>query len=437
MPGSEISIEQVVRDFLQKQLLQETEVRRLVVGFSGGLDSTVLLHVLARLAPSLRLSLLALHVHHGLSPHADAWAEHAERICRDLGLPFMARRVRVPAQASLEAAARSARQGAFAAMLEEGDALLLAQHRDDQAETVLFRLLRGSGVTGLGAMRAVGRLACGVPQWRPLLALSRRELEAYAREHDLAWIEDESNADQGLARNFLRWRILPLLRERWPAADATLAATAQRLQEADGLLREFAEALAVDAVDADGRLCVPAVVALAAQRNGEAKQRLLLRHWLQQQGFRPPDEDRLEQLRRDMLMARADAAPRVAWAGVEIRRYRDRLYAMAPLPALPAGWSAEWDGVRPLPLPDGRVLRLAAVSAPTVFSVRYRQGGERFRPAGQPHSRELRTLFQEHALPPWQRDRLPLVWRGQELVAVAGVEWGRGEVTALLEWPDA
>lgn len=143
MPGSEISIEQVVRDFLQKQLLQETEVRRLVVGFSGGLDSTVLLHVLARLAPSLRLSLLALHVHHGLSPHADAWAEHAERICRGLGLPFMAWRVRVPAQASLEAAARSARQGAFAAVLEEGDALLLAQHRDDQAETVLFRLLRG------------------------------------------------------------------------------------------------------------------------------------------------------------------------------------------------------------------------------------------------------------------------------------------------------
>lgn len=413
--------EQTVRAFLQTQLAQAPAVRGLVVGLSGGLDSTVLLHVLTRVTSEFAVALRAVHVHHGLSPNADAWSEQVAQLCETLQVPLEIHRVQVGDGASREGAARAARYAAFKSGLKAGEALLLAQHRDDQAETFLFRLLRGAGVTGLAAMRAQRLLVLGpqlaVPQWRPFLTLPRSTLLAYAQARQLSWIEDESNADRRYDRNYLRHEILPRLEARWPAARETLAATALRLQEAETLLQELAAELARQSVDAEGRLSLPAVQSLSAP-----KQRLLLRHWLQQQGFSLPDAAVLQRMLDDVLSARADAMPCVAWSGGALRRYRDHLYALRPLPLIPKDWEREWSGEVPLLLPDGHHLVAHGEAAYGRWTVRYRRGGERFRPAPERPSRELKTLLQEAAVPPWQRDRLPLVFDGDTLVAVAGLQ---------------
>lgn len=414
--------ERALQRFLAVQL-PGGGVRTLVVALSGGLDSRVLLHALARVAPALGLGVRALHVHHGLSPNAEGWAERVRGFCSEEGVPCALLRVQVAPGPSLENAARNARQAAFAAALAPDEALLLAQHRDDQAETVLFRLLRGAGLAGLGGMRAQTTLrrADGgmAPLWRPLLELSRAQLAAYATARCLAWVDDESNADTGLDRNFLRHEILPRLAARWPAAARTLGDTAQRLQEAEDLLQALAQELATPCVDARGCLDVAAVRGLTLPR-----QRLVLRYWLRQRGFLMPDAAVLERILADALTPRDDAVPCVAWPGAELRRYRGKLQVMAPLPALPAGWSGDWEGDAPLPLPDGRRLVLEGEGAPAFpWRVRFRSGGERLRAAPGLPSRELRTWLQEQGVAPWERARLPLVFAGTELIAVGDLDW--------------
>jgi tRNA(Ile)-lysidine synthase len=421
--------QQTLRNFLQVHLPQAPGVKRLAVGLSGGLDSTVLLHVLHSIAREFALPLRAVHVHHGLSPNADAWAAAVEKQCATLQVPLEVRRVQVADGPSREAEARNARYAAFAASLVADEALLLAQHRDDQAETLLFRLLRGAGVTGLGAMRHNSWLRIApqlaVPQWRPFLTLPRTALLAYAEAQQLQWIEDESNLDLHHDRNFLRHDVLPRLQARWPAVSATLAATARRLQEADLLLQEFAADLAVGSIDTDNHLSVAALKQMSLPR-----QKLLLRYWLQQQGFLPPDEAVLNRISAEVVPAPEDAMPLVAWPGAELRRYRDHLYVMKPLPVIPEGWECRWSGKEPLQLPDGRHLLLDGYAGvEQQWVIRYRRGGERFRPAPGRPSRELRTLLQESGIPPWQRDRLPLVFAGDELIAIAGL--------VLSDGPDA
>lgn len=414
--------ENALRRFLAEQLPREP-VKGLVVGLSGGLDSRVLLRALSRVAPAVALPVRAVHVHHGLSPNADAWAMRVAGFCAADGVALEVRRVRVGEGASLENAARVARHAAFAALLRPDEALLLAQHRDDQAETVLFRLLRGAGATGLGAMRASSRLGAAggaaVPCWRPFLGLPRAALLAYARAQGLEWVEDESNADPGIDRNYLRHEILPRLAARWPAVSRTLADTALRLQEADDLLQELASDLAVSCIDAEGRLAVAALAAMAPSR-----QRLLLRHWLHRQGFRLPDAGVIAAILANVVPARPDAMPRVAWPGGEVRRYRDHLHALPLLVPPPPDWAGDWEPASPLLLPDGRRLRVDGSGAPPgPWRVRFRRGGERLRPApGQP-SRELRTWLQEQGVPPWVREHLPLVFAADELIAMAGLEW--------------
>ncbi|MDP2228529.1 MAG: tRNA lysidine(34) synthetase TilS [Moraxellaceae bacterium] len=407
-------------------------MRRLVVGFSGGLDSTVLLHAVVQLAPVLGVEIAAVHVHHGLSPQADAWAVHVMQVCDHLSVPLMALRVRVtPTHGSLEEAARAARREAFVGVLQAGDALLLAQHQDDQAETVLFRLMRGAGVRGLAAMQAASELPAAsgtVPLWRPLLGLPRSRLLAYAIEHQLEWIEDESNADVRHARNFLRHEALPLLEKRWPSLSATLAQTAKRMQEAEGLLEEMAAEMALVAIDAQQRLDINVLQSFSMPR-----QRLLLRYWLQQQDFLLPDEALLQKIMDEVVAARTDATPLLAWTGCELRRYREHLYVMSPLLALPEGWQCRWDGCRPLLLPDGRYL-YASLPLPPDSVVRFRQGGERLRRAGHEHSASLKRLLQERGIPPWCRDRLPLVFVDEVLYAVAGTDLYANAAGARLSW---
>ncbi|MDF2447410.1 MAG: mesJ [Moraxellaceae bacterium] len=413
--------ERALRKFLEEHLPANPDVRGLVVAFSGGLDSSVLLHALLPVAEEFAMPVRAIHVHHGLSPNADAWAAHARHFCADCRVALEVLHVQVPQAASLEASARRARYEAFTGALQPGEALLMAQHRDDQAETFLFRLLRGAGVTGLAAMRPqrMLELAQGghAPQWRPFLGMSRTSLEHHAEARGIKWIEDESNQALRHARNFLRHEVIPLLETRWPAARQVMAATAARMGEADALLREYAILLGEGCIDMEGRVSLPAFSKLSLPQ-----QRLVLRHWLQGRGFLMPPEAVLEQIQRKLIPARQDAAPVVICGDGEIRRHRDHLHALKPLSDIPDAWEAEWDGRQPLQLPDGRLLHLEQGTRPKcVWRVRFRRGGERFRPAEGRPTRDLKNFLQESAIPPWQRARLPLVFDGEELVAVAGL----------------
>lgn len=391
-----------------------------LVGLSGGLDSSVLLHALSQQPHYRRTGLRAVHVHHGLHADADAWADHCAAACAALAIPLQVLRVQVPRDAGhgLEAAARQARRAAFAQALAAGEWLALAQHRDDQAETFLLRALRASGPDGLAAMQPLRGFAQGM-LWRPLLALPRSALQAYAQRHALRWIEDPSNADPGFDRNFLRLQLLPLLRQRWPHADAALARSAQLCGEAGALLDDgdqaALQALRDDEGDASAPLPLPRLRALPAPRRAR-----VLRRWVAQAGLPPLPAAGLVAIERDLLHARADAAAQFAWHGATLRCWRDALYAERdPLP-LPADWQAQWDGRAPLLLPDGRRLRLLA-AAPLAFEapllVRWRQGGERILLPGRTHSQALKQVLQEAALPPWQRARLPLLHDAAQLLA--------------------
>jgi len=388
-----------------------------LVGLSGGLDSSVLLHALAQRPQYRRAGLRAVHVHHGLHADADAWAEHCAACCAALAIPLQVLRVQVPRDSGhgLEAAARQARRAAFAQVLGEGEWLALAQHRDDQAETVLLRALRASGPDGLAAMQPLRDFAHGM-LWRPLLALPRSDLQAYAQRHGLRWIEDPSNADPGFDRNFLRLQVLPLLRQRWPHADAALARSAQLCGEAGALLDD-GDQTALEALreDATAPLSLPLLRALPAPRRAR-----VLRRWVAQASLPPLPAAGLVAIERTLLHARADAAAQFAWHGATLRGWRDALYAERDPPPLPADWQAQWDGRAPLALPDGRCLRLLA-DAPLAFDapllVRLRQGGERILLPGRIHSQALKQVLQERAVPPWQRARLPLLCDAERLLA--------------------
>jgi tRNA(Ile)-lysidine synthase len=387
------------------------------VGFSGGRDSTVLLHRLAA-DPVIRArGLRALHVDHGLQPASAGWAERCREFCAGLGVEFVPVRVDVVARGDgPEAAARRARREAFAALQRPGETIALAHHRDDQAETVLLRLLRGAGGDGLAAMRAVRPFGSGV-LWRPLLDVPSAALADYAAAHRLAWIDDPSNADDRFDRNFLRVHVLPLLAARWPAPAAALARSADRLAaQADLLAGEDARRLAqVQGFD-------PATLHLPALRREPRDWRdRLLRAWVAALDLPPLPGDALATIDRDVLGARADATALFAWQGAELRRWRDMLWAGRPLPPLPDGWSATWDGRAPLSLPTGETLRLepaTAFAAP--LQVRARRGGERLRLPGRAHRSELRDVLQDLGVPPWRRPRLPLLFAADGELLAAG-----------------
>ena len=305
-----------VGDFLAARL---PPGRRLCVGLSGGCDSLVLLHLAAACWP--REALSAVHVHHGLSPHADAWAEHCAACCAELAIPLTLTRVAVsPAGEGLEAAARHARYRAFAEALAEhdADALLLAQHRGDQAETLLFNLLRGSGLTGLAGIPAERALA-GRRLLRPLLGCSRAEIEAWGREHGLVWVEDESNADTAFSRNFLRHEVMPRLAARFPAAEPSLARAAAHLAEAAALLDELAELDWQRVADGDAA-CWSALRALPLPRLKN-----LLRYRLRRLGWQPPAAERLEEFARQLQTAAPDRHPELVLPAGTLRAGRGRL----------------------------------------------------------------------------------------------------------------
>ena len=386
----------------------------LLVGFSGGLDSTVLLHLLASDAAVRRQGLRAVHVHHGLHPAADQWAAHCQRACDALSVPLTLARVQVDSRSGLglEAAARAARHAAFANAMATDDILVLAHHQDDQAETFLLRALRGSGVDGLAAMRDWRAFAHGW-LWRPLLNFPREQLQALAQREDLHWIDDPSNTDTGFDRNFLRNQVLPMLHQRWPHAAAAFARSAALCTDAAQLLHiEDSKALTEVAVDAH-TLRVTGLLQLAPSRRAR-----VLRHWIATLQLPPLPGNGVARIESDLLSARRDANPRFEWNDACVQRWRDLLHADRIRPSLALDFSQQWDGRQPLQLPNGDSLRLIGVDAfEAPVHVHARQGGERIVLPKRIHSHALKHVLQAAGMPPWQRQRLPLLSAGSTLLA--------------------
>jgi tRNA(Ile)-lysidine synthase len=403
------------------------------VAFSGGLDSTVLLHALAALARQHTVPPLhAIHVHHGLQAAADAWPAHCQAICQGLGVPLHVAYVRVGQQASLEDAARQARYALFEQQLAPGELLLTAQHRDDQAETLLFRLLRGAGVRGLAGMPQQRRLGQGT-LLRPLLGVPRDALLAYANTHGLQWVEDPSNSDQQFTRNYLRQQVFPLLAGRWPQASANMARAAGHLSEALGLLEELAaEDLAGASADATfAWLQLPALRLPPLQALSPARQRNALQAWLAPLS-RLPDSQHWagwESLRD----AGPDAAPAWVLGDGEMRRAAGELWWLAgDWLRQPEGGQAWLDMSRPLPLPGNGEVHWQGARPEGPVQVHYRQGGETLHIAGRGR-RDLKRLLNESGLPPFVRQRLPLLFVDGQLHAVANLS-GMGATSGQLKW---
>ncbi len=397
--------------------LRPLPAARLAVGLSGGLDSTVLLHLLA-MSPVVReRGLRAIHVHHGLHADADAWAVHCEAICAALDVPLQVLRVQVDRTDGRgpEGAARAARLRAFGEAIDAHELLALAHHRDDQAETVLLRLLRGAGGDGLAAMRRRSRLGA-LHLWRPLLDVPRAALREHASAHRLHWIEDPSNADAGFDRNFLRHQVLPLLAQRWPQASRNLARSAALLAEQSLLLATTTDA------QLDAPQVAPSVLSLPGLLAQPRAQRArILRAWLLRLDGHPPPARILAAIERDLLRARRDGDARVAWADIVVHGWRDRLYAMNAYAALPADWSIIWDASAPLQLPDGALLALRGADRFDMpVTARARQGGERIRLPGREHSHALKHVLQERDVPPWTRVQMPLLFADDGELLAAG-----------------
>jgi tRNA(Ile)-lysidine synthase len=456
---------QLTPEFLRQFLARHPPAPTYWIGYSGGLDSHVLLHLAADLRQlDPRHPIKAIHVHHGLHRDADAWANHCASTCEALGIEL--RIIRVDAQPgpgeSPEESARIARYRALQSQLGHKDCLLLAQHRDDQAETLLLQLFRGAGVEGMAAMPEHAELNPGTLA-RPLLGFSRDLLSDYAVANGLRWIEDDSNRDETFDRNFLRQSILPQLRRRWPGIQGNLARSAAHCAEAGLHLENLADQLLMGVI-LDPRTNTLDVESL--QDLARHEQKLAVRRWITRSGFRQPATRILERILDESLSAARDRNPVVGWKEAEVRRYRTALHLMRPLPPLPkpvfrpnsgtvAGWLA-WPAERTsIMLPDGNgsvsILKIAgttntqgvALDAWTCgqVDIRYRLGGERIRLPGRNGSHEVRKLYQEAGIPPWVRERIPLIYIDQRLAAVGGY-WYAADFQAtptdpwriVLEW---
>jgi len=394
----------------------------LVLALSGGLDSTLLLHALIRAGFGPRLR--AVHVNHGLDPQASAWAAHCQRQCADLGVACRVEAVTLAAGGNLEARAREARYRAIDASLDADEVVVLAHHRDDQAETVLFRLLRGAGVPALAGMR-VHSQRNGVSLWRPLLDWPRDTLAGVARLWQLDWVDDPSNQAERFDRNFLRHQVLPLLQSRWPAGERLVRA-GEQFAEAGALLDDLARADAGHCLVHDTALSLSGIRALSGPRR-----RNLVTWWLRQRGFSLPERQILERLDSEVLAAGDDRNPVLRWPDGALARHGELLWCLPLAQLVPLPDSVHWDWRRDpeLSLDTAGALQASTDStAPDVLrlpstvgalTVKRASGGERILLRGM--HRQVSELWRVAGVPPWQRQRLPLLYAGDALVAVAGI----------------
>ena len=405
-----------------RALTRDDDPQRWLVAFSGGIDSTVLLHALVQ--SDSGVPVVAVHVDHGLHPDAAAWTAHASEIAEALGVEFIALSATVTADsdAGPEAAAREARYRALGSVVERDDCVLSAHHENDQAETLLLNLMRGSGpagIAGIGARNPFGR---GVLV-RPMIGVSGDDIAEYARRHALRWISDPSNEDPAFDRNFLRHEVMPILKSRWPAVADRLRRSAELAGEA----AELQDALADIDIDTCGDERSLSIALLS--RLPPARQRNLLRRAIRRCGLPPAPATALYRVIDELVPARMDRQPLVDWPGGEIRRFRDAVFVLSPLADVPdaPGRLLHADGAF-VALGDqlGRLKLVASETAgvdPAVarqgLAIRFRSGGEVIRLAEDGVTHKLKKLLQEKGVVPWMRDRLPLIYAGEDLVAVA------------------
>ncbi|TNH08006.1 tRNA lysidine(34) synthetase TilS [Testudinibacter sp. TR-2022] len=427
-------LSQLHRTLQQHRLTQAS----FVLAYSGGLDSTALLSLFARLKLQLpQIQLRAIHVHHGLSPNADNWGQHCQQQCAQLQIPLLIEKVRLADNGNIEQAARSARYQIFKQHLQAGELLVTAHHLNDQSETLLLALKRGSGVKGLAAMQVRSEL-WQMPIFRPLLPMSRMQLQQYAQQQQLRWIEDESNQSDHYDRNFLRHQILPALRQRWAHIDSTLQRSAQHCFEQQQLLEELLLPLFQQHYRAADRTFDLRGFADYSRH----KQQFLLRLWLEKNALMMPPQSQLTQLIENVVLAQTDKQPQLQLADTVIRRYQQRLY-------LTAIYQDITDCVitphfeQPIALPDnlGTLVfqrqaeqlcvlwqqagqqRRYCVAKPAVdqlIQIRFAYSGKVRLAINRPNS-DIKKIWQQYGIPPWQRQRTPLLFYGDKLIAALGV----------------
>jgi len=394
---------------------------RYVIAFSGGLDSTVLLHALAQNSDVPDVPILAIHVDHALQKDSADWSKHCAQIAAELEIEFRSLLVDVQLESGKgpEASARDARYAALYAELSKDDWLLSAHHREDQAETLLLNLIRGSGPAGVAGIGDVRRFG---PGWlvRPMLNVDRADIELYANEMGLHWIEDPSNEDQRFDRNFLRHEVLPRLKSRWPDIAARLQRSAGHAGEASQLLIELAAIDLESLGSRAARLPIDGLSELSV-----ARQRNVIRFALRELGLSTPTAVQLKRILDEVIPARVDAQPLVSWAGASVRRYRNGLYLL-PENLADAVESESLSGadlqlgigLGTLHFESGADIGISPELFSGGMTIKPRTGGEEIQLQGQPHTSKLKKLLQEEGVVPWMRDRLPLVYSGDRLVAV-------------------
>ena len=414
------------------------------IAYSGGLDSRVLLQLALEAGLNAEGRLKAVHVHHGLHPQADDWARHCQSSCDQLGVDLALRTVSVEPGGSLENQARIARYRVFQSLLGSGDLLLQGHHADDQAETLLLRLMRGSGVRGLASMPSSRPLGRG-RLLRPLLDCPRQSLARFAADRQLVWIDDPSNLDPVHDRNYLRAQVMPLLQQRWPGAVSSLGLSAANSADAQRLCEALAVIDLEHCQQPDAGLSIAALAQLEDYRRANA-----LRYWLHAQAMVLPDEALLQRLWAEVALARSDAQPEMQLGAMRLRRFEDALYLLPEQPVVVEGqlwsWHIEPGVSAELELPGG-TLRAepqlgAGLALPEsgLLQIGLRCGGERIRLPGQQGSRSLKKLLQQQRIAPWVRQQLPLIYAAEQLLAVAdlwiaeGCSAGSGQPGIALTW---
>ena len=395
----------------------------MTVALSGGVDSVVLLHLLYELQKKHHFTLNVTHVHHGLSKNADKWVKFCEKLCTKLSVPLNVYYVKLPQKKSLGIEGEARRLRYEKLLQSKSDLVILAHHADDQAETFLLQLIRGAGVKGLSSMAHFDESR---KLWRPLLHVSRIDIESYAKQHKLKWIEDESNLNTDFDRNFLRVKVLPMLKKRFSHIIKVISRVSSNLAEAQNLLDELAK---IDlknhlkSINSEDKLNVNYLNKLSSLR---AKN--VLRYWLQINDQLMPSKDHLEEILRQVLTAKKDAELKIELSEeFEIRRYKDEIYIVQNNKNKLKNYEIVWKGESIILLPNGSKLTFIKVKGRGIgldflknqkLMISNRKGGESFRPDLKRPTKKIKQLLQESDLPPWERDHLPLIFLDRDLASI-------------------
>tara|TARA_B110000196_G_scaffold86566_1_gene75070 strand:- start:2568 stop:3923 length:1356 start_codon:yes stop_codon:yes gene_type:complete len=420
---------------LSEHLNKFNKANHLYVGYSGGLDSHVLLHVIIELIGKKRIT--AVHVNHQLSSNSDIWQKHCEDRCLEIGVDIICKTVSIKNRGTgIEDAARNARYSVFEKLLKKNDLLILAHHADDQIETMLFRLFRGSGIKGMSGM-PISRLLGNGELFRPLLPFFRRDLESYASANQINWIEDDSNLDIAFDRNFIRHKLIPTINERWPNSSFKLNRSANIFAESDFLINILAQKDFKIVTEVSER--VGWSISIDKLNGFEIiRQKNILRYWFNLHNLTLPSYAVLDNALNQMIGSKIDAEPIVSWGDLQLRRFNKKLYLL-PLNFEDPNYSVKkkkgrelleknsikWDGSSHLILPDSSSLCVKLkikgglrIDVKKNLEIRFRSGGERCKPQGRSGSNTLKKLFQEYSLEPWLRNNIPLIYIDNRLAAV-------------------